>query len=145
MDYRDQLLDPRWQRRRLEILQRDEFTCQKCLSKDKTLHVHHIEYIKGKMAWEYENYYLKTLCLDCHQLEELLKKQKKNLLKNLKLEGYKIDFPCPACGNDDIMSLNVDHIRCTLCGYTCGILSPSEIERIKQCDKKYQEYLLCQE
>jgi 5-methylcytosine-specific restriction endonuclease McrA len=50
MNYKEQLLDPRWQRRRLEILQRDEFTCQKCLSKDKTLHVHHIDYIKGRMA-----------------------------------------------------------------------------------------------
>lgn len=32
-DYSQKLLDPRWQRKRLEILQRDDFTCQVCSDK----------------------------------------------------------------------------------------------------------------
>ena len=145
MTYKEQLLDPRWQRRRLEILQRDDFTCRKCLSKDKTLHVHHTEYFNGKMAWEYDGRYLKTLCADCHELEEMLKKQKSRLYSNMINEGYDINFPCPACSNTDIMSINVDQIRCTVCGFEDSVISPSEIEVIKIGIKKYKEYLLSQE
>lgn len=143
MTYKEQLLDPRWQRRRLEILQRDDFTCRKCLSKDKTLHVHHTEYINGRMAWEYDNSYLKTLCADCHELEEMIKKQKSRLHSNMINEGYNINFPCPACGNTDIMSINVDHIKCTLCGFEDSIMSPNEINLIKINNEKYKDYLLC--
>lgn len=142
--YSDQLLDPRWQKKRLDILNRDNFTCRKCLSKDKTLHVHHTEYIKGRMAWDYENYYLKTLCADCHHLEELLKKQKEILIRNFKLEGYIIDFPCHACGNTDILSVNINYIKCTVCGYEKEILSHKDIEHIKYDNIKYEKYL-CQE
>lgn len=53
--YLDQLKHPQWQRRRLEIMQRDAFTCQSCLSTESTLHVHHKLYIKGRMLWEYED------------------------------------------------------------------------------------------
>jgi len=65
--YGELLKDPRWQRRRLEILERDNWTCQACTSTDKTLHVHHKFYLSGKTPWEYENDNLVTLCLDCHE------------------------------------------------------------------------------
>lgn len=64
--YSELLKDPRWQRRRLEILQRADFKCESCDSADKTLHVHHKLYRKGAMPWEYENYELQALCEDCH-------------------------------------------------------------------------------
>lgn len=65
--YGDLLKDPRWQRKRLEILQRDDFTCKTCYATDKTLHVHHKGYVFGKKPWEYEDDVLVTLCLDCHE------------------------------------------------------------------------------
>lgn len=136
MTYKEQLLDPRWQRRRLEILQRDDFTCRECLSKDKTLHIHHTEYHNGKMAWEYDGRYLKTLCSDCHELEELIKKQKKVLINNMRDDDYEIKFPCPACGNTDIMSIHVDHIKCTLCGFEDSIMSPDEINLLEMSNEK---------
>ena len=63
------LRDPRWQRKRLEILQRDEWACQQCFGTDSTLHVHHRVYTDGKAPWEYEEHLLVTLCEECHNEE----------------------------------------------------------------------------
>jgi hypothetical protein len=71
--YFDLLKDPRWQKKRLEIFQRDEFMCQECFSPDKTLHVHHIKYV-GKFPWDTPDLYLVTLCDKCHADEERVKK-----------------------------------------------------------------------
>ena len=69
MTYKQQLKSPMWQKKRLEIMQRDNFTCHRCSSKDKTLNVHHVTYSKNKKAWEYlDNNYV-TFCEDCHKLE----------------------------------------------------------------------------
>lgn len=67
MTYREQLLHPNWQRKRLEILQRDDFACQLCCDKESTLNVHHKQYAKGRMAWEYPADELVTLCEECHE------------------------------------------------------------------------------
>lgn len=67
MTYKEQLLHPNWQRKRLEILSRDEFACKLCYDTESTLHVHHKQYAKGRMAWEYPDDELVTLCEDCHE------------------------------------------------------------------------------
>lgn len=67
--YAEMLKDPRWQKKRLEVMKRDGFRCQHCLSEDKPLQVHHLVYDKDKKPWEYENNQLITLCEDCHQNE----------------------------------------------------------------------------
>lgn len=64
--YSEQLRDPRWQRKRLEIMQRDGFACIACGSTIKTLNVHHIQYVAGHAPWEYPDSELHTLCQDCH-------------------------------------------------------------------------------
>lgn len=64
--YREKLLDPRWQRRRLEKLGSVGFACEACAATDRTLHVHHPRYIKGREPWEYANDELQVLCVDCH-------------------------------------------------------------------------------
>lgn len=71
--YSDKLKDPRWQRKRLEVFERDQFTCQYCESTTKTLNVHHIEYQQGCQPLEYELDMLVTLCEECHEKEEFLK------------------------------------------------------------------------
>ncbi len=76
MAYSDLLKDPRRQKRRLEILERDKFTCQVCGSTTKTLHVHHIWYYSGMMPWQYSGDLLITLCLECHESEENKKKER---------------------------------------------------------------------
>lgn len=67
--YSEKLKDPKWQKRRLEILERDEWACQVCGDKDSTLHVHHVCYEKDKNPWEYKNHQLITLCDFCHSQE----------------------------------------------------------------------------
>ena len=79
--YSEKLRDPRWQRRRLEIMHRDEFTCQKCGDKENTLHVHHRWYKSGKEPWEYPGELLVTLCESCHQSEEENKEAQKYLIR----------------------------------------------------------------
>jgi hypothetical protein len=67
MTYSEKLKDPRWQKKRLEILSRDNFECQICLNNKLTLHVHHKKYISGVDPWDYENNFLMTICEECHK------------------------------------------------------------------------------
>ncbi len=68
-EYLELLKDPRWQRKRLEILERDSWTCQVCKSKDMTLHVHHCWYEDGVEPWDYPDGCFVTLCEVCHERE----------------------------------------------------------------------------
>jgi hypothetical protein len=69
--YAELLHDPRWFKKRLEILERDEFKCQQCYEKDKTLNVHHLLYLSDKDPWDYPNELLITLCEKCHKFESV--------------------------------------------------------------------------
>lgn len=85
--YSEKLKDPRWQKKRLEILQRDEFTCQNCGDKENTLNVHHIAY-SGE-PWEAPNNLLITYCEECHKQEEVsVKEASLDLIKELKKNGF---------------------------------------------------------
>lgn len=66
-DYFEKLKDPRWQKKRLEIFQRDEFTCRKCGADDKTLQVHHRYYVSKRDPWDYPDICFETVCEDCHK------------------------------------------------------------------------------
>ena len=72
-NFKEQIKDPRWQRRRLEIMQRDDFACQMCGDKESTLNVHHIRYIHDHDYWDYKDRELITLCEECHYYEHLAK------------------------------------------------------------------------
>lgn len=72
--YSNKLKDPRWQKKRLEILQRDEFKCRSCKDKDSTLHVHHVKYDSGCDPWDYDNDDLITLCESCHEMWHIIDK-----------------------------------------------------------------------
>lgn len=65
--YAEQLRDPRWQKRRLEVLERDEWQCLECGAKDRELHVHHVRYKYGLKPWEYEDQDLRAMCSTCHK------------------------------------------------------------------------------
>ncbi len=64
--YKDQLKDKRWKKLANKIRKRDNYTCQKCGSHEH-LQVHHKKYIKGRLAWEYDESNLITLCSECHK------------------------------------------------------------------------------
>ena len=67
--YSEKLRDPRWQKRRLQILERDEWACQICYDTDTMLVVHHRYYLRGAEPWEYSGKALVTLCSKCHESE----------------------------------------------------------------------------
>ncbi len=92
MTYAEKLKDPRWQRKRLEIFERDEWHCQCCLDGENTLVVHHLRYEKGKEPWEYPNECFKTLCESCHNNEfEVRPEYEKMLLSIIKEKGFMAD------------------------------------------------------
>jgi len=64
--YYEKLKDPRWQKKRLEILERADFCCEDCGDEESTLHVHHGYYEKGLDPWDYANNTLWCLCEGCH-------------------------------------------------------------------------------
>ena len=66
LPYREQLLHPNWQRRRLERLEASGWACSACEDTGSTLHVHHRCYVKGRMVWEYDDDDLQVLCETCH-------------------------------------------------------------------------------
>lgn len=66
-NYSDKLKDPRWQKKRLKILERDKWRCQICTSETDTLNVHHLEYTPGLMPWEYNDEELLTVCEHHHE------------------------------------------------------------------------------
>jgi hypothetical protein len=67
MTYSQKLKDPRWQQKRLRVMERDGFTCRDCGADDKHLHVHHCHYEKGE-PWEIDDLFLLTLCEECHEI-----------------------------------------------------------------------------
>lgn len=73
MTYSEKLRDPRWQKRRLEIMSRAQFSCENCGSSTETLNVHHSIYKRGIDPWEYEDSALHCLCESCHSEEHALR------------------------------------------------------------------------
>ena len=69
MTYNDKLKDPRWQRKRLEIFHRDNFTCVICKDESTSLCVHHIAYLPNVEPWDQPIYLMVTECEDCHSSE----------------------------------------------------------------------------
>jgi hypothetical protein len=67
--YQQLLLDPRWQKKRLEIFNRDDWRCVRCGNNTETLHVHHAYYTHGVDPWEHPGDCLSTLCATCHSDE----------------------------------------------------------------------------
>lgn len=67
--YVAKLRDPRWQRRRLEVLEKADFQCERCGNAKQTLHVHHLAYRPGAEPWHYSDFELECLCEHCHESE----------------------------------------------------------------------------
>ena len=70
MKYKEMLRDPRWQRKRLEILQRDEWSCNRCGDSESELHVHHKSY--AGTPWGVADDELETVCSNCHRIIHLI-------------------------------------------------------------------------
>ena len=90
--YEEKLKDPRWQRKRLEIFQRDGWKCWNCGDEKATLHVHHLKYGEGE-PWEIDNDLLRTVCENCHTGVHV----NGNFPAAIRLDPAEIQFPCLGC------------------------------------------------
>lgn len=90
LNYREKLLDPRWQQMRLQVLARDGWKCRICEATDKTLHAHHSIYLPwAEGPWDYVPETIITLCCDCHEEEtECLKSAKPMLAEAIASAGF---------------------------------------------------------
>lgn len=80
LTYFEKLKDPRWQRKRLEVMQRANFRCENCDMVETgrhpekgPLHVHHGWYERDVQPWEYPDEAYQCLCEDCHKEAERLR------------------------------------------------------------------------
>jgi len=70
--YKEGLLDLRWRKLRMWILERDSHRCRSCRSSE-SLQIHHRQYHREsgsgewKKPWEYDPRLLVTLCATCHR------------------------------------------------------------------------------
>ena len=77
--YSEKLLDRRWQKRRLEELERAGWICEWCHIDDQsTLHVHHWVYAKN--PWDAPEGTLSVLCETCHGKADRIRVAAFNLL-----------------------------------------------------------------
>ena len=70
LSYSEKLRDPRWQRKRLEVMERAGFACESCGDNQSTLSVHHGYYESKREPWEYDSDTLWCLCEPCHKSAE---------------------------------------------------------------------------
>lgn len=109
MDYKDQLLTPEWRKKREHILNIRGRRCEKCGS-SINLHVHHSFYIRGRMAWEYDDHQLNVLCNKCHAYQHSSNK----LISGSSSEGNKFMLHKLKCGytkiSNDVLTSDINHV-----------------------------------
>jgi hypothetical protein len=75
LTYIEKLRDPRWQKVRLKVFERDGWKCQndRCQSPEHTpLAVHHKGYLPGHEPWDYPLSNFITLCEWCHDQQHAI-------------------------------------------------------------------------
>lgn len=92
MTYAEKLKDPRWQRKRLKILERDDWTCLLCQDTKETLHVHHQSY--NGNPWDVKDDYLFTYCCVCHSIVENFSETPVDVIKVFKSHNNGEDTMC---------------------------------------------------
>ena len=65
---------------KIRILEKNNFTCCLCGTKEKELHVHHTYYEPNKKPWEYDDVFLWCLCKKCHEYMKNLTDKIKRLI-----------------------------------------------------------------
>jgi hypothetical protein len=134
--YYEKLKDPRWQKLRLEIMQRDDFTCQMCGDKNKTLNVHHRRYIKNTEPWDYPPHTLVTLCEICHEGEkDQMEENMEILVEQLKNKFFAEDILDLAEGFNALKMFGKSHVVSRMIG---RILENEKL--LKKLLKSYNDF-----
>ena len=116
MTYSEKLKDPRWQKKRLEILDEAGFECENCGNTEKTLHVHHKFYERNKNPWDYDTIDLSVFCTDCHKAWHIAKVELDKAIGDIvdadsldRIRGYVV-----AVGCGDIFSNQINDNNSTI-------------------------------
>jgi len=129
--YVDKLRDPRWQKKRLEILQRDNWTCVACGDKDSTLHIHHRWYERGAEPWDVVDEALVTLCETCHEQETANRpSDEAELLKSIKRRYFSFELCQIAKVLDHMAHQHVIEVQLT--GVAWFLSQPTNIDSIME-------------
>lgn len=109
-EYFEKLKSPRWQRKRLEILERDGFVCKICGKTDSELHVHHKRYTKGADPWDEDSANLVSVCTHCHKkVTDVINRLRSEVM--VSLEGIE------TCQNLGILCSNISSQDCDNLAY----------------------------
>lgn len=125
--YSEKLRDPRWQKKRLEILSRDNWTCQCCSDTSSTLNVHHRHYLAGREPWDYDDKYLVALCEQCHKNEtEDRPESERRLLEALRLKflSYEVTRLAKA-----VEEMGMCHVEEVVMSAICDVITDPELQR----------------
>jgi hypothetical protein len=108
--YSEKLKDPRWQKKRLEMMEFYNFSCSLCGEESRTLHIHHTLYKRGFDPWDYDETSLICLCDVCHKqvhedkerIDELIAGNfNVNSIENIKqIIGYLLGLEMSSCPLD---------------------------------------------
>jgi 5-methylcytosine-specific restriction endonuclease McrA len=79
------LRDPRWQKKRLKILEKNKFQCFECGNTERELHIHHCWYEHQLKPWEYHDSCYLVLCKECHLTRQDLEYKIKTKLADLRI------------------------------------------------------------
>ena len=90
--YSEKLKDPRWQRFRLKVFERDGWACTLCGCDSETLHAHHNRY--NGQPWEAAPSDVVTLCATCHERVEEVVSFAKGAAPSLRMTA--VDAYCVA-------------------------------------------------
>lgn len=86
--YYEKLKSPKWQKKRLEILNDRGFVCESCCDDSQQLHVHHKIYKKGLSPWDYPSYNYAVLCESCHKQAHETIETLNELMGVLPIDGH---------------------------------------------------------
>jgi hypothetical protein len=98
MEYSEKLKSPKWQKKRLQILERDNWECQYCKDTETQLQVHHLKYTNE--PWDADNNDLITACSDCHQIISNSDFKYKSIIKMKAVMNNAKKFICNGINKD---------------------------------------------
>lgn len=120
--YAQKLKDPRWQKVRLLVLERDNWCCTVCGDSESTLFVHHGYYVAGKEPWEYPLECFHACCEPCHQSADAIREELKVLVGSMS-----VDMQCTLI--DALTSLRGMSYGEMMCGLS-ALRFPSCVEKL---------------
>ena len=111
-DFFAQYKDPRWQKKRLQIMERDGFKCKSCQAEHIPLNVHHkVPYRANAKPWEYKDDELITICEDCHKkITEVRRECNEIVAKNTNIIEYSYDFLSVLCQLDKMNPYEIESV-----------------------------------